>query len=233
LPFTLAHPAAVLPLRSRYVSTAALVIGSISPDFEYFLRARLISTYSHTLPGLLFCIAAGLVVFVTVTTGLRLGLIALLPTNIRTRISTSPLHKSWFVVMGSVLAGAVTHDVWDSFTHRNGWAASRLGLAATIGGIPAYSLLQHLSTLIGVAVVTLVFVRWLRRTTVGPDPYRHFGDIRLAFAIGLIVATIGVGVVTLAWTESIGTTVVRMIDAVIVVTLAFAAAAQYRVRLSL
>ena len=38
VPFTLAHPAAVLPLRSaRYLRTAPLIIGAIAPDVPYFL----------------------------------------------------------------------------------------------------------------------------------------------------------------------------------------------------
>ena len=41
MPFTLAHPVAVLPLaRCRRVHFPAMVIGSLAPDFVYFLHGR-------------------------------------------------------------------------------------------------------------------------------------------------------------------------------------------------
>ena len=44
MPFTLAHPVAVLPFsRCRYCHFPALVIGSLSPDFVYFLHGRAVS----------------------------------------------------------------------------------------------------------------------------------------------------------------------------------------------
>ncbi|MFP5073747.1 DUF4184 family protein [Neisseria sp. WLZKY-1] len=44
MPFTLAHPIAILPFsRCRYCYFPALVIGSLSPDFVYFLHGRAVS----------------------------------------------------------------------------------------------------------------------------------------------------------------------------------------------
>src|SRR6201981_3072128 len=38
MPFTLAHPAAVLPLRGiRFLRTVPLVIGAVTPDVPYYL----------------------------------------------------------------------------------------------------------------------------------------------------------------------------------------------------
>jgi hypothetical protein len=38
MPFTLAHPAAILPLRGwRYLRTAPLILGAMAPDLPYFL----------------------------------------------------------------------------------------------------------------------------------------------------------------------------------------------------
>ena len=63
MPFTLVHPIAVLPLkraRPRWFSLTGLVIGSMGPDFEYFLRWAAHSTVAHSvtishgLPALLF-----------------------------------------------------------------------------------------------------------------------------------------------------------------------------------
>ena len=53
VPFTAAHPMAVLPLIGRLrLDPTCLVIGSMAPDFEYFVRAGQMSTISHTWLGL-------------------------------------------------------------------------------------------------------------------------------------------------------------------------------------
>src|SRR5574338_195989 len=57
MPFTFSHPAAVLPLGyfpKRFISMTGLVIGSTAPDFEYFIRMKNRSYYSHTWLGLLW-----------------------------------------------------------------------------------------------------------------------------------------------------------------------------------
>src|SRR5258708_32400130 len=53
--FTTSHPAAVLAfnyLPKRWVSLTGLVIGSMIPDFEYFIRMTMQTKYSHTFLGL-------------------------------------------------------------------------------------------------------------------------------------------------------------------------------------
>ena len=51
MPFTFAHPAIVLPFykKPKFFSMTTLIIGSMSPDFEYFLRVKIKSDMSHTL----------------------------------------------------------------------------------------------------------------------------------------------------------------------------------------
>lgn len=55
MPFTFSHPAIILPLKKlpkKYISMTGLIVGSITPDFEYFLRMK--SKYSHTISGILW-----------------------------------------------------------------------------------------------------------------------------------------------------------------------------------
>jgi hypothetical protein len=57
MPFTFSHPAAVLPLKylpKKWFSVTGLVVGSLTPDFEYFIRMRIYSSLSHTWTGLFF-----------------------------------------------------------------------------------------------------------------------------------------------------------------------------------
>ena len=54
MPFTLAHPVAVLPFaRCRRVHFPAMVIGSLAPDFVYFLHGRAVPG-GHGLANLLW-----------------------------------------------------------------------------------------------------------------------------------------------------------------------------------
>ena len=49
MPFTISHAAAVLPLKKSPLPLAALMIGSMSPDFSYFLPMSLANTSWHNL----------------------------------------------------------------------------------------------------------------------------------------------------------------------------------------
>ena len=64
MPFTLSHPAAVLPFVTRaakYNATSALVIGSLIPDLPYFVRWPIALHGSHTPLGLAtFCLTSRL-----------------------------------------------------------------------------------------------------------------------------------------------------------------------------
>src|SRR5262249_2699501 len=53
MPFTLSHIAAALPFRSFKPFWPALLIGTMSPDFEYFLRLSDDDHLGHRFPGVL------------------------------------------------------------------------------------------------------------------------------------------------------------------------------------
>src|SRR5580765_3769567 len=66
MPFTLAHPAAVLPFKRfcpRYLTFPALIAGSVSPDASYFFGRLDLGPFAHhPIKGFLFGIPAGLVI---------------------------------------------------------------------------------------------------------------------------------------------------------------------------
>src|SRR5580658_8892824 len=90
--------------------------------------------------------------------------------------------------------GAVTHILWDSFTHESGYVVShssvlRLSVFSMIGReFHLYNVLQHASTLLGATVLVAVYVRWLRVPTerssdqaVGDEAWRYILLTSLAF----------------------------------------------------
>ncbi len=169
MPFTFSHPAIVLPLTylpQKWFSMTGLVIGSLTPDFEYFLRMRIKSNYSHTLDGLFwFDLPLGLLLAFIFHNIVRNSLFDNLPTFFKSRFSVfrqfdwnGHFKKNWFVVAISILIGASSHILWDSFTHEHGYFVQTIPtLTNTIElfdrQIPILKILQHSSTIIGGLVI--------------------------------------------------------------------------------
>lgn len=165
MPFTFSHPAIVLPLTflpRQWFSLTGLVIGSLTPDFEYFIRMRIQSDYSHTLSGLfLFDLPLGIFLTFIFHNIVRDSLFENLPTILKSRLSKFKLFNwgnffknNWLVVTISVLIGAASHLFWDSFTHDHGYFVKNIpALTDTVDllgrQIPVFKILQHSSSLLG------------------------------------------------------------------------------------
>lgn len=179
MPFTLAHPAAILPLcqRLHYLGiVSALVIGSMSPDFVYWLPLSLHRGDSHSVPALFwFCLPSGFFVFWLYHARLKQPLIALLPQALTARLLPLPPMR-WRLrdiipVLLALLCGAITHIIWDAFTHDDTPVTRLLPFLEmtlfTAGGyaVRVYKVLQHGSTVVGLGVLALYGWRWYQRTT--------------------------------------------------------------------
>ena len=132
MPFTFSHPAIVLPLTflpRQWFSLTGLVIGSLTPDFEYFLRMRIQSNYSHSISGLFwFDLPLGILLAFIFHNIVRDILFDNLPTILKSRVMKFKMFdwnnyfkRNWLVVTISVLIGAGSHIFWDSFTHDQGY----------------------------------------------------------------------------------------------------------------
>jgi hypothetical protein len=185
MPFTLSHPAAVIPIR-RYGILSALVVGSFAPDMLYFIPRmgnRLpagLATYAHTLPGLFFfCLPLGLAALWLFHTFLKRPLISLFPVSHQLRLLPAadgfkflPLGQ-FAKIVGSILLGAASHITWDSFTHGSGWMVERIELLQMhIALTPhfqvgVYELLQYGSSVFGLLIIGYYYFRWLRES---PSP---------------------------------------------------------------
>src|SRR5262245_16929384 len=170
MPFTLAHPAAAVPLRGylgRFGVLSALVIGSMAPDSSYFLPWSVARSESHSFFGLFwYCLPIGLLCYVLFHVVLKGPLLALLPTAILRRLGDHALTfralplVSWSAVVVSLLCGAATHLLWDGFTHENGPGVIAFPILEShlfyVGyyDVNVYRLLQHGSTLVGFTLLT-------------------------------------------------------------------------------
>lgn len=178
MPFTLAHPAIVVPLAKhwpRAFSLTALVVGSMSPDFEYFVWLEPRRTIGHEAWGVpLLCVPTGLVVLYVFDRVIKRPLIAVAPRGLRRRLSNCwrferlwPKHDLLRVLVSMTLGG-YSHLVWDALTHADGWFVRRiswLNLEFTIPGgraLAVHTALQHLCSVLGLALILLWSYRWLR-----------------------------------------------------------------------
>lgn len=175
MPFTFSHPAIVLPLTylpKRWFSLTGLVIGSLAPDFEYFLRMRVKSDYSHTLDGLFwFDLPLGILLTFIFHNIVRGSLFDNLPDFLKSRFSAfrrfdwnGHFKKNWLTVTISILIGAASHVFWDGFTHFHGYFAETIPTLTNnidfLGKqIPILKILQHSSTLTGGLVIAFAIYK--------------------------------------------------------------------------
>ncbi len=172
MPFTFSHPAIVLPLtlNKKYFSASGLILGSMIPDFEYFIRMRISAEYGHNLSGVLwFDLPLSLVLLFIFHNIVRNDLINNLPYFFKIRFIkfqdfawNSRFKNDWLKIISSIILGTLSHLLWDSFTHNGGYFVESLPwlkehIDILIARIPIYNILQHLSTVIG-GVFILFFI---------------------------------------------------------------------------
>jgi hypothetical protein len=176
MPFTISHAAAVLPLQKLAGSRlplAAMMIGSMSPDFAYFIPGGFVRDSSHDLAGLLFfCLPLGLALWLLFVRVVERPTIDLLPAQWRARVPRSdPTLSIKALVFASIaiIVGAMTHIAWDSFTHANTAMTDAFPLLGaeifTFRGraVRVFLIMQVLSSVIGLLALA-IWARNLRRS---------------------------------------------------------------------
>ncbi len=214
MPFTFAHPAAVLPLRRfRFLQTVPLIIGSLAPDIPYFfpwwLKRLLPDT--HTLYGsFTTCLPLGMALLI-LTLALREPLTVLLGARLRwiclrsiDRFTERPLH--WPIALLSILLGAWTHIAWDSITHQGGWTVARVAALSAPVSIFGWQtetshLLQYVSSVFGLVVLGFWIRILVKRVpaAIAEDPARPRARWLVLAMIVLAALLVGVSRAFLAW----------------------------------
>ncbi|MER6980899.1 DUF4184 family protein [Streptomyces carpinensis] len=188
MPFTLSHAAAVLPAvrgdgtgRGRLVP-AVLVAGSFSPDMTYYVANALpgameFGSVTHSFPGVFTVDVPIAWVSVGLWLLVREPLVALLPRAHRGRVAAltrcgvprarvGASSVLWWYV--SAVLGALTHVVWDAFTHLDRWGMRLFPvLGRRLVGAPLYWYLQYVGSAVAAVVIALFVVRALRRAPAG------------------------------------------------------------------
>jgi len=163
MPFTLAHPIAALPLwwgsRQR-LDLPALMVGSLVPDLSYYLHLQPVRNSGHTVLGALqIGVPWGMLLLIVSAYWLKRPCLSLFP--ILARVCRPRPYTLWpwprlAMIVLSLYLGAIGHIVWDSFTHRGGWAVQHWSnLAIPWGPLPVYAWLQYSGGVLGLAGLLL------------------------------------------------------------------------------
>ncbi|GGN69104.1 hypothetical protein GCM10011579_043060 [Streptomyces albiflavescens] len=215
MPFTLSHAAAVLPAvrgdgsgRGRLVP-AFLVAGSFAPDMTYYAASVLpgameFGTFTHSFTGVFTFDVLVAWALVGAWLVLREPLVALLPPARQGRPARllrcgtprqrpRPSTALWWY--GSAVLGALTHVVWDAFTHHDRWGVRLLPvLGRDVGGTPVFLFAQYGSSAVAAVVIAVFVVLALRRTPSGEPvgvPVLSASDRWLAAAVLGCCALVG------------------------------------------
>jgi hypothetical protein len=177
MPFTISHTAVVLPFSrwlARWQLLSAATIGSMVPDFRIFFPG-MPRVETHSLTALFtFCLPVGLITYWVFQRLIKSPIVEVLPDGAYTRWRPFAAEanirslRQWLLAGVGVLGGALTHLIWDAFTHNGGRGVRMFPVlddTLDIGSrhIPAMYVLQDLGSLIGLAAVLAMLCYGLRR----------------------------------------------------------------------
>ncbi len=180
MPFTVSHAAAALPIRGRWLSTSALVIGTVTPDVPLFVPLLPYTTDStHTLFATFITnTVVGLALFVLwhgffarpadwfAPSAIRARLAPAHQPGLRVRLS-SPAKVAG--VIASLVIGGLTHQFLDWFTHAGTPVTDRFALfSAQVAGMPLYYFLQISLSVVGLVMLAAWAVKWYNEAAIYP-----------------------------------------------------------------
>jgi hypothetical protein len=211
MPYTISHAAIILPFArwlARWRLLSAVVLGAMVPDFGLFFPWRIHRFETHSSFALLtFCLPVGLASYWIFQYLVKTPVLEALPEGpySRWRPFSSPADiaslRQWLLAAIGILGGAVTHLVWDAFTHENArgvrmipWLEEPVDIGRhRMGGV---RLLQDGSSLIGLTIVAGLMLYALRRGRQEPQPGRPLQPPErwgwdAAYVVAAIAACVG------------------------------------------
>lgn len=196
MPFTPSHAVIALPFLRTPLVPAAIAVGAMTPDAPLFVRVLPLSyALTHSPAWLPATIALALVLLLVWRCALRPAARELAPDFLARRLpgewdagAGRALRESFgggssggepvrwrgvLVLVTSLAIGVLSHILWDLFTHEGRWGVQLVpALDEQWGPLTGYKWLQHGSSAVGLAIIGVWAVVWLRRRTRGAGPRR-------------------------------------------------------------
>lgn len=174
------------------------MVGSIVPDAAYCFGPLHVDVFAHQFIGIFgFALPAGMAML-AVFYAFRQKAVEWLPENQRQLfkpLSQKPI-PSPMVLIVSVLIGAWTHILWDSFTHRHGWLVEHVpALRMPMMNVGHHDVLVchflwYLSSFAGVAWVSFAFEKWRQKPESETARPTSQSQLFRALLVGLLVLPI-------------------------------------------
>lgn len=208
MPFTLAHPAAALPLAAVGLPCAAVVTGSMIPDLPLFLPIGPGYGLTHSLRGVVTVdLVEGAVALLVWVLVLRDALVDVAPARFRVPLPARSRYsaRQSLLAVPALVAGSLTHVVWDAFTHPGRGGVVRIGwLHTRHAGLEGAAWAQYASGLVGLVVIAL----WVRAAgrhpaTTRPRP-RQVPQLGPRSLLAVVALTVVLGLAAAAAAASSG-----------------------------
>ncbi|MEJ1156249.1 DUF4184 family protein [Microbacterium marmarense] len=195
MPFTPSHAVVALPFVRTPLVPAAIAIGAMTPDLPLFVRGfPLHYGRTHDLVWLPATMLLALALLLVWRCALRPAARELSPRWLAVRLpaqwdagALAALRETFFVTVRdgrrrtsgvgmlmlavSLGLGVLSHVVWDLFTHEGRSGVNAIpALDEQWGPLLGYKWLQHGSSLVGLIVIAIWMLLWLRRADVSSAP---------------------------------------------------------------
>jgi hypothetical protein len=103
------------------------------------------------------------------------------------------------LVLASLVVGAATHVLWDTFTHAARWGTNHVAwLGAMHGPLEGYRWMQYAGGVVGAAVLAATAARWWSRTPRAPGAQRvpALGRRRAGICVAIVGVFLAAGAAT-------------------------------------
>lgn len=194
MPWTFSHPAVVFPIKhsflGKWLSLPAMILGSLSPDLLYSFGLYRLASEAHRIVGWLSIGLPLCFIIYVIILKLASPLSTVIPFAIKKTQDRS--IRNICILAISFFIGALTHIVWDSFTHDTGtmvrsWSFLQFNLTMTDKQeITIYKILQHSGSLLGLLYLSYQYWRYHRKQ---PKIQQHIDNQKLKKIMGIGVVS--------------------------------------------
>lgn len=219
MPFTPSHALVALPFIRTPLVPAAIAIGAMTPDLPLFVRGvGLDYSFTHTSANVVWTALLAFALFLVWRVVLRPAVSELVPAWIARRLPEGwnvagvaaareavgvGERRAYPVMLAvSLLLGVISHILWDLFTHEGRVGVELFpALDEMWGPLPGFKWLQHGSSVIGLLIIGVWALLWIRARSPHAIVVRRLpGFARVSWWVSLPVVLVAAWVLGLmAW----------------------------------